>query len=30
MARAQDIREIEFGKSINFNNSLSGYLEFES
>lgn len=31
VARAQDIRGgIEFGKSIKFNNSLSGYLEFES
>lgn len=30
VARAQDIRGIEFGKSIKFNNSSSGYLEFES
>ncbi len=30
VARAQDIRGMEFGKSIKFNNSLSGYLEFES
>lgn len=30
VARAQDIRGIEFGKPIKFNNSLSGYLEFES
>lgn len=30
VARAQDIRGIEFGKSIKFNNSLTGYLEFES
>lgn len=30
VARAQDIRGVEFGKSIKFNNSLSGYLEFES
>ena len=30
VARAQDIKGIEFGKSIKFNNSLSGYLEFES
>lgn len=30
VARAQDIRGIEYGKSIKFNNSLSGYLEFES
>lgn len=29
VARAQDIRGIEFGKSIKFNNSLTGYLEFE-
>jgi len=29
VARAQDIRGIEFGKSIRFNNSLTGYLEFE-
>lgn len=29
VARAQDIRGIEFGKSIKFNNSFSGYLEFE-
>ena len=30
VARAQDIRGIEFGKSIKFNNSLPGYLELES
>jgi len=30
VARAQDVRGKEFGKSIKFNNSLSGYLEFES
>lgn len=30
VARAQDIRGIEYGKSITFNNSLSGYLELES
>ena len=30
VARAQDIRGMEFGKSIKFNNSLPGYLEFES
>ena len=30
VARAQDIRGVEFGKSIKFNNSFSGYLEFES
>lgn len=30
VARAQDIRGVEFGKSIKFNNSLPGYLEFES
>lgn len=29
VARAQDIRGIEFDKSIKFNNSFSGYLEFE-
>lgn len=29
VARAQDIRGLEFGKSIKFNNSLSGYQEFE-
>lgn len=30
VARAQDIRGVEFGKSIKFDNSLSGYLEFEN
>ena len=30
VARAQDIRGVEFGKSIKFHNSLSGYLELES
>lgn len=29
VARAQDVRGIEFGKSIKFNNSLSGYLELD-
>lgn len=30
VARAQDIRGVEFGKVIKFNNSLSGYLELEN
>lgn len=30
VARAQDARGIELGELIKFNNSLSGYLEFES
>lgn len=30
VARAQDIRGVEFGKSIKFNNSLRGYVEFEN
>ncbi|SHD78672.1 IS110 family transposase [Schnuerera ultunensis] len=30
VVRAQDIRGIEFGKTIKFDNSLTGYLEFEN
>lgn len=30
VARAQDIRGVEFGKTIKFNNSLSGYLKLEN